>query len=92
MRKSIVQALVITAGLAAGSTAFAAANCQAHPKSEQIPQATFENALKKHGFDVKKFKTGGNCYEMYGKSRGGKKVEMYFDTKDGSIVKKEIED
>lgn len=92
MRKSLAQLVIVTAGLAVGSSAFAAANCQAHPKAEQIPQATFEAALKKHGFDVKKFKVDDNCYELYGKSAKGKKVEIYFDTKDGHIVKKEIDD
>lgn len=92
MRKSIVQALLITTGLVVGSSAFAGANCQAHPKAEQIPQATFEASLKKYGFNVKKFEVSGNCYELYGKSPKGKKVEIYFDTKNGSIVKKEIDD
>lgn len=90
IRKTISQALIITAGLGIGSVAFAEAKCDAHPKAEQIPQATFEQALKNHGFEIKSFKPDGNCYELYGKSKGGKKVEMYFDTKDGHIVKKEV--
>ncbi len=40
---------------------------------------------------VKNFKVSGNCYELYGKSPKGKKVEMYFDMKTGKIVKSEIE-
>ena len=60
-------------------------------KNEQIPQADFQKSLEKQGFSVKKFKTDGNCYELYGKSPKGKKVEMYFDTKTGKIVKSEIE-
>lgn len=91
IRKIFSQAIILTAGLGMGAMAFAEANCQAHPKAEQIPQATFETALKNHGFEVKKFKTSGNCYELYGKTPKGKKAEIYFDTKDGSIVKKEID-
>lgn len=90
MKKVLMTTLLITAGLLGTSAAFAEAKCDAHPKNEQIPQAAFETALKKHGFEVKKFKVDGNCYELYGKSPKGKKVEMYFDTKDGHIVKKEI--
>lgn len=91
IRKNFSQALIVCAGLAIGTSAFAEAKCDAHPKAEQIPQKDFETALKKHGFDIKTFKVDGNCYEMYAKSKGGKKVEMYFDTKDGHIVKKEID-
>nr|WP_309594555.1 PepSY domain-containing protein [Moraxella osloensis] len=91
MKKSFITSGLLALAMLSASSAFAEANCQAHPKNEQIPQADFQKALEKHGFTIKKFKTDGNCYEMYGKSKGGKKVEMYFDTKDGKIVKSEID-
>lgn len=91
MKKSLITSGLLALAMLSASSAFAEANCQAHPKSEQIPQADFQKALEKHGFTIKKFKTDGNCFEMYGKSKGGKKVEMYFDTKDGKIVKSEID-
>ena len=91
MKKSLITSGLLALAMLSASSAFAEANCQAHPKNEQIPQADFHKALEKHGFTIKKFKTDGNCYEMYGKSKGGKKVEMYFDTKDGKIVKSEID-
>ena len=91
MKKSLITSGLLALAMLSASSAFAEANCQAHPKNEQIPQADFQKALEKHGFTIKKFKTDGNCYEMHGKSKGGKKVEMYFDTKDGKIVKSEID-
>ena len=91
MKKSLITSSLLALAMLSASSAFAEANCQAHPKNEQIPQADFQKALEKHGFTIKKFKIDGNCYEMYGKSKGGKKVEMYFDTKDGKIVKSEID-
>ena len=91
MKKSLITSGLLALAMLSASSAFAEANCQAHPKKDQIPQADFQKALEKHGFTIKKFKTDGNCYEMYGKSKGGKKVEMYFDTKDGKIVKSEID-
>ena len=91
MKKSLITSVLLALTMLSASSAFAEANCQAHPKNEQIPQADFQKALEKHGFSIKKFKTDGNCFEMYGKSKGGKKVEMYFDTKDGKIVKSEID-
>ena len=91
MKKSLITSGLLALAMLSASSAFAEANCQAHPKNEQIPQADFQKALEKHGFTIKKFKTDGNCFEMYGKSKGGKKVEKYFDTKDGKIVKSEID-
>ncbi len=88
--KTLSQLAILTLGLTAGSLAFAEAKCEAHPKEEQIPLATFQKALENNGFIIKSFKADGNCYEMYAKSASGKKVEMYFDTKTGEIIKKEI--
>ena len=36
--------------------------------------------------DIKVFKTGGNCYEIYGRDAQGHKAEVYFNPDDGSIV------
>ena len=91
MKKSLITSGLLALTMLSASSAFAEANYQAHPKNEQFPQKKKKKALEKHGFTIKKFKTDGNCYEMYGKSKGGKKVEMYFDTKDGKIVKSEID-
>lgn len=83
-------ALALTA-IVASTSAFAGATCQSHPQNERIAQKTFEQALTNKGFMVKNFKVSGNCYELYGKSPKGKKIEMYFDMKTGKIVKSEIE-
>ncbi len=46
--------------------------------------------LESQGYTIKKFKVDGNCYEIYGKNKEGKKVEIYFDTKTGDIVKSHV--
>lgn len=71
--------------------AFAAADCQEHPKSEWASEDTLKQALADEGYTIKKFKVDGNCYEIYGKNKQGKKVEIYFDTKTLGIVKAEVE-
>ncbi|HKU71482.1 MAG TPA: PepSY domain-containing protein, partial [Burkholderiales bacterium] len=35
-------------------------------------------------------KVDGDCYEIYGTNKEGKKVEIYFDTKSLAVVKSEI--
>ena len=70
--------------------AHAAADCKAHPKEEWAPEDTLKQALKDEGYTVKKFKVDGNCYEIYGKNKEGKKVEIYYDAKTLEPVKTEV--
>jgi len=72
-------------------TALASADCKSHPKEEWASEATLKKTLKEEGYTVKKFKVDGNCYEIYGRNKEGKKVEIYFDTKTLEIVKAEVE-
>ena len=74
----------------ASVAAFASADCVKHPQNEQIAPAKFQQQLQDQGYQIKKFKTSGNCYEIYGKNKKGQKVEIYFDTKTGQAVKSEI--
>jgi hypothetical protein len=77
-----------------GSTgAFAATQCTTADKSTwQDPQA-FQAKLKEQGYKINKFKvTQGNCYEIYGFDKDGRKVEIYHDPVSGKAVKTEIED
>jgi hypothetical protein len=84
-------ALLLTLAMAAPA-AFAAANCTKHPKNEWMPQAEAKKKLEAQGYKIRKFKVDGNCYEIYGHNKEGKKVEIYFDTKTLAVVKSEIED
>lgn len=72
-------------------SAYAAAACEPHPKEEWVQEDTLKQVLKEEGYSIKKFKVEGNCYEIYGYNRQGKKVEIYFDTKTLAIVKAEVE-
>ena len=71
--------------------AHAAADCKAHPKEEWASENTLKQTLKDEDYTIKKFKVDGNCYEIYGRNKEGKKVEIYFDTKTLEIVKAEVE-
>jgi hypothetical protein len=42
------------------------------------------------GYKINKFKVDGNCYEIYGTNKEGKRAEVYFDVKTLKIVKAEI--
>lgn len=83
-------AAVAVAGLFS-TAAFAGANCTKHPKSDWMPEADAKAKIAAQGYNIKKFKVDGNCYEIYGKNKEGKKVEIYYDAKTLDVVKSEIE-
>ena len=85
MKKMLIVAVL--AGLAS-SAAFAGAKCEAHPTDKWIKEADFKKKLEADGYTIKKFKVDGNCYEMYGKTRDGKRAEVYFNPVSGEIVQK----
>lgn len=65
----------------------ASADCPKHPQAEWAPEDTLKQALTDEGYTIKKFQVEGNCYEIYGRNKEGKKVEIYFDTKTLAIIK-----
>lgn len=68
--------------------AFAGPDCTTEPKEKWQDQTKFQEQLKEQGYKIKVFKvTKGNCYEIYGWDKEGKKVEIYHDPVTGKIVK-----
>lgn len=68
--------------------AFAAAPvCTKAPQSQWMPQQQLKDRLVKEGYIIDRFLVSGTCYEIYGKDKAGKSVEIYFDPTDGRIVK-----
>lgn len=76
-----------------GASVFAGPDCTKVNKSEWLDKTAFQQSLKDEGYKIKVFKeTDGNCYEIYGWNKEGKKVEIYFDPTNGEVVKEEIDD
>jgi len=74
----------------AAGAAFAGANCPKYPKAEWMPQDQARTKIQAMGYKIDKFKVDGNCYEIYGQNKEGKKAEVYFDAKTLDVVKAEI--
>jgi len=70
--------------------AFAAANCPKYDKAEWMSQDQAKAKIEAMGYKIDKFKIDGNCYEIYGVNKEGKKAEVYFDAKNLNIIKAEI--
>lgn len=82
-------AFTFVLSLASGG-ALAGANCPKYPKGDWMPQEEARSKIEAMGYKIDKFKIDGNCYEIYGVNREGKKAEVYFDAKTLSVVKAEI--
>lgn len=62
-------------------------NCTDQSKDKWMSEADFKKKIEGLGYKIKKFKQPGSCYEIYGLNKDGKKVEIYFNPVDASIVK-----
>lgn len=72
------------------SLSFAAVECTKEPTAKWQDQALFKKNLEAT-YKIKNFKvTKGNCYEIYGFNKEGKKVEIYFNPVTGEKVKENI--
>ncbi|MGE7991242.1 PepSY domain-containing protein [Pseudomonas sp. NPDC089554] len=86
----ILLALALMLGSASAS---AATQCTTADRSTWQDPDAFQAQLKEQGYKINKFKvTKGNCYEIYGFDKDGRKVEIYHDPVSGKAVKTEIED
>lgn len=84
-------ALVALVAVSVPTIAHAGAKCEAHPRAEWMSEDQARAKLEADGYKIKIFKVDGQCYEIYGRNKDGKKVEIYFDTKTLAVVKSEIE-
>ena len=71
-------ALAAAAGLAAApAAATGKMTCDA-PQAQWKSLPALEASLKKQGWEVRKSKVDGGCYEVYGTDPEGNRVEAYF--------------
>lgn len=81
--KKILFLMVLTLSFGAN----AAKNCTDQSKDKWMSESDFKKKIEAEGYTIRKFKTPGTCYEIYGKNKEGKEVEIYFNPVDASIVK-----
>ncbi len=81
-----IRHLTLAAALLVSTAAFAGPACTA-PKDKWIKDTEFKAQLEKQGYQIKTFKVSkGECYEIYGTDKDGKKVEIYFDPSTAAIL------
>ena len=70
--------LCLAAALAAPASATGLATCESGPKSGWHPTDTLEKQLTDKGWEVRRIKEDGGCYEVYALDDKGQRVEAYF--------------
>ena len=75
---SVLAAAAALSFVAAPASATGAVKCKAGPVSGWKTQATLKAKLVKDGWVVRKAKVDGGCYEVYGTTPEGERVEAYF--------------
>jgi hypothetical protein len=62
--------------------------CTSEPQSKWLSESDMKAKIADLGYQIRVFKiTRGNCYEIYGRDRAGKRIEIYFNPVTGSVVK-----
>lgn len=83
MKRQLTTALLLAFGFGA---AMAGPSCNV-PKEKWLKESDFKASLEKGGYQIKTFKVSkGQCYEIYGFDKAGKKVEIYFDPATAAIL------
>jgi len=60
-------------------------NCTKAPKASWKPASDAEAAAKALGYEVRRSKIEGSCYEVYG-VKGGKLFELFYSPEDLKLV------
>ena len=77
--KTIKRLIVIAAMLlAANAQATGLATCDSGKQESWQPQEKLEAMLKERGWQIRRVKIDGGCYEVYALNEKGERVEAYF--------------
>jgi len=72
------------------ASVFASTECTKTPAEKWLPQSEVTTQVEKAGFTVQRIKQENSCYEVKGQSKDGKRVELYVNPVDASIVKEKV--
>jgi hypothetical protein len=68
-------------------SAVAEPKCTSESRDKWISESEMKSKVASLGYQAKVFKvTRGNCYEVYGLDKAGKRIEIYFHPITGNIV------
>jgi len=71
-------AAVLAAFAAAPAHATGLATCDSGPQEKWQPQEKLQKMLTDRGWQIRRIKIDGGCYEVYAVTEKGERVEAYF--------------
>ena len=74
----IVLILVLSVAFSSQVLATGLAECDSGPKENWVPKEELKEKLVEQGWDVRKIKEDGGCWEVYALDDKGERVEAYF--------------
>ena len=82
-----IAAIALALGTTAATTAAVAGPSCNQPQAQWMKEADFKARMEQQGYQIKTFKVSkGQCYEIYGTDKAGKKVEIYFDPVTAAVL------
>ncbi|MFO7543070.1 MAG: PepSY domain-containing protein [Thiobacillus sp.] len=66
---------------------FASTECTKKPAEKWLSEKQAQAQLEKAGFTVQRIKRDDTCYEVYANRKDGKRVDLYINPVDASIVR-----
>ncbi len=72
--------------MSAGALADGFKNCTKEPKASWQPATAAEAAATAAGYEVRKSKVEGSCYEVYGVNKQGKLFELFYNPVDLKLM------
>jgi hypothetical protein len=73
------------------AAALAAPACTTEARDKWMSEDAMKSKVAEMGYkNIRTFKISGNCYEIYGFTKDGRRAEVYFNPVTGSVIKSEI--
>lgn len=92
-RKTLLASTIMIAGIISFGAYAGDPTCTKESADKWMALDAAQKMVESKGYKVKKFKqTRTGCYELYGYDQSGKRVEIYYNPVDMSVVKEEIDD
>ena len=78
MRPFLAAAVLAASSLTAPAHATGLATCDSGPQEKWQPQEKLQKMLTDRGWQIRRIKIDGGCYEVYAITEKGERVEAYF--------------
>jgi hypothetical protein len=88
MRKTLtLTALLLAVGVSMPAFAEEGSDCTSQPKSKWISVDAAKTKAKEQGYEIRRVKSEGSCYELYGFDKKKARVQIFMNPATGKVMK-----